>query len=69
MPELKISTINPDRCRDMHNLRTETDMLDFPTIMLLVDHAMYIDGAVTLKQIEELQARTHDRVAAVLSKV
>ena len=53
----------------MHNLRTETDILDFPTIMLLVDHAMYIDGAVTLKQIEELQARTHDRVAAVLSKV
>ena len=53
----------------MHNWRTETDMLVFQIIKLLVDHAKYTDWAVTLKRIDELQARTHDRVAAVLSKV
>ena len=69
MPELKISTIDPDRCRDMHDLRTEIDILDYQIIKLLVHRAKYIDRAVTLKQIEGLPARTHDRVAAVLSKV
>ena len=49
MPELKISTIDPDRCRDMHDLRTEIDILDYQIIKLLVHRAKYIDRAVTLK--------------------
>ena len=69
MPEHMISTIDPDRCRNMHDLRTEIDILDYQIIKLLVHRAKYIDRAVTLKQIEGLPARTNDRVAAVLSKV
>lgn len=69
MPDHSISTIDPDQCRDMHALRTEIDILDYQILKLLVHRSKYIDRAVTLKRIEGLPPRTHDRVAAVIAKV
>ena len=68
MSDLTISMIDPDQCRDMSELRTEIDILDYQLIKLLVQRSKYIDRAVVLKPIEGLPARTHDRVAVVIAK-
>mgnify|MGYP001329095197 CR=1 FL=1 len=63
------SFVTPDACRTMTDLRAQIDMIDVELIALLVTRSRYIDRAVDLKKIENLPARTTDRVAEVLSKV
>ncbi|MEM8972327.1 MAG: chorismate mutase [Pseudomonadota bacterium] len=69
MPNYTISTKDPDLCCDMLELRTEIDILDYQIIKLLNHRSKYIDRAVALKRVENLPARTHDRVALVMAKV
>lgn len=59
----------PETCRSMAELREQIDAIDVELITLLVTRSRYIDRAVDLKKIEELPARTTDRVAEVLSRV
>ena len=53
----------------MADLRVEIDALDRMLIDLLAMRAGYIDRAVDLKKIENLPARTEDRVAQVIANV
>lgn len=53
----------------MQELRVEIDALDTELVTLLARRAGYIDRAITLKQRENLPARTKDRVAEVLANV
>ncbi|MEM6497058.1 MAG: chorismate mutase [Pseudomonadota bacterium] len=69
MPNFNISTKDPELCRDKLELRTEIDILDYQVIKLLNHRSKYIDRAAKLKRIENLPARTHDRVALVMAKV
>lgn len=56
-------------CNTMTELRAEIDALDDQLVGLLARRATYIDRAIDLKQIENLPARTSDRVAEVLTHV
>lgn len=58
-----------ETCQSMSELRVQIDAIDVKLIALLVARSRYIDRAVDLKRIEELPARTTDRVAEVLAKV
>ena len=60
---------SPDACRSMADLRQEIDTIDAELVRLLAVRATYIDRAVDLKKIENLPARTTDRVKEVLEKV
>lgn len=53
----------------MVELRKQIDSIDVELIKLLVTRQRYVDRAVDLKKIENLPARTTDRVAEVLDKV
>lgn len=53
----------------MAELGAQIDAIDVDLISLLVTRSRYIDRAVDLKKIEDLPARTTDRVAEVLDKV
>ena len=53
----------------MARLRDQIDAIDVELITLLATRSGYIDRAVDLKKIENLPARTTDRVAEVLDKV
>ena len=53
----------------MAELRAEIDAIDGALIDLLARRASYIDRAVDLKRIENLPARTTDRVAQVVQNV
>ncbi len=59
----------PQECQSMQELRVEIDALDTELVTLLARRAGYIDRAITLKQRENLPARTKDRVAEVLDNV
>ena len=59
----------PEHCQTMSDLRDQIDAIDVELIKLLVLRSGYIDRAVDLKKIEQLPARTTDRVAEVLNKV
>lgn len=59
----------PENCQSMTQLREQIDAIDVELIALLVTRTGYIDRAVDLKKIENLPARTTDRVAEVLDKV
>jgi len=59
----------PNDCTTMAELRVQIDALDEELIDLLVRRRGYIDRAVALKRIENLPARTTDRVKEVLEKV
>lgn len=59
----------PQTCATMAELRVEIDDIDTALIKLLAERTAYIDRAVDLKRIENLPARTTDRVAEVISKV
>lgn len=60
---------SPDNCSTMAELRVEIDEIDTTLIRLLALRTTYIDRAVDLKRIENLPARTTDRVAEVIAKV
>lgn len=60
---------SPQACSSMKELRQEIDQIDADLIGLLVERAGYIDRAIELKIIENLPARTTDRVKDVISKV
>lgn len=60
---------SPDNCSTMAELRVEIDEIDTTLIRLLALRATYIDRAVDLKRIENLPARTTDRVTEVIAKV
>jgi len=60
---------SPQQCQTMAQLRKEIDAIDVELIALLRKRTGYIDRAVDLKRIENLPARTTDRVAEVLDKV
>lgn len=59
----------PEACATMADLRAQIDAIDADLITLLTTRSRYIDCAVALKKIEDLPARTTDRVAEVLTKV
>lgn len=59
----------PNDCTTMADLRVQIDALDEKLIDLLVRRRGFIDRAVDLKRIENLPARTTDRVKEVLEKV
>ncbi len=61
--------MTPQECSTMSELRAEIDSIDAALIGLLAQREGYIDRAVDLKRIEKLPARTHARVAEVISKV
>ena len=63
------SLIAPENCTSMADLRVQIDALDVQLITLLKTRSGYIDRAVALKKIENLPARTTNRVAEVLDKV
>ncbi len=60
---------SPAQCTTMAELRAEIDAIDGALIDLLARRASYIDRAVDLKRIENLPARTTDRVAQVVQNV
>mgnify|MGYP000462591590 CR=1 FL=1 len=60
---------SPNECASMAELRVEIDDIDTTLIRLLALRTTYIDRAVDLKRIENLPARTTDRVAEVIAKV
>lgn len=60
---------SPADCQSMAELRVEIDAIDRTLIELLARRTTYIDRAVDLKRIENLPARTTDRVAEVIAKV
>lgn len=60
---------SPADCQSMAELRVEIDEIDRTLIELLARRTTYIDRAVDLKRIENLPARTTDRVAEVIAKV
>lgn len=60
---------SPRDCRSMAELRNEIDAIDEALIGLLARRTTYIDRAIELKRIEDLPARTNDRVAQVLANV
>jgi isochorismate pyruvate lyase len=59
----------PNTCQSMSQLRTQIDAIDVTLLKLLETRSRYIDRAIDLKKIENLPARTTDRVAEVLEKV
>lgn len=59
----------PADCATMAELRREIDAIDQALIALLAQRSGYIDRAITLKQIENLPARTQDRVEEVVRNV
>lgn len=59
----------PTACASMAELRPQIDAIDKELIELLVIRSQYIDRAVDLKRIENLPARTTDRVAQVIENV
>ncbi|SFL70369.1 chorismate mutase [Shimia aestuarii] len=61
--------IAPENCTSMADLRVQIDAIDVQLITLLKTRSGYIDRAVDLKRIENLPARTTNRVAEVLGKV
>lgn len=61
--------VPPQACKSMAELRVQIDAIDVALIKLLVTRSRYIDRAVDLKRVENLPARTTDRVAEVLDNV
>jgi isochorismate pyruvate lyase len=59
----------PEDCASMVELRVEIDAIDRALVDLLTLRAAYIDRAVDLKRVENLPARTTDRVAEVIANV
>ncbi|MCG8492054.1 MAG: chorismate mutase [Sneathiellales bacterium] len=59
----------PTDCVSMAELRPQIDSIDNELIELLFIRSRYIDRAVDLKRIENLPARTTDRVAEVIGNV
>ncbi|PYC46978.1 chorismate mutase [Litorivita pollutaquae] len=53
----------------MKDLRAQIDNIDADLIALLAERSTYIDRAVDLKKIENLPARTTDRVEEVVQNV
>lgn len=59
----------PEDCMSMSELRHEIDGLDAALVDLMALRSQYIDRAVELKRLEDLPARTHDRVEEVVRNV
>ncbi len=59
----------PKQCQSMAELRLQIDRIDADLIALLAERSGYIDRAVDLKKIENLPARTTNRVEEVVQNV
>jgi len=64
-----MSRTPPKQCGSMKDLRAQIDNIDADLIALLAERSTYIDRAVDLKKIENLPARTTDRVEEVVQNV
>ncbi len=64
-----MSRTPPKQCDSMKDLRAQIDNIDADLIALLAERSTYIDRAVDLKKIENLPARTTDRVEEVVQNV
>ena len=69
MTDIPDNTRAAQDCASMAELRVEIDAIDRHLIAVLTHRAGYIDRAIPLKQVEDLPARTVDRVADVIAKV